>query len=247
MALDKRWEGQWKLSVTAEGTQNETRYVGYDTTYYVLHPVSDKFNKEIADASLQAARSAQASADYAKWGGIVSALALVGTLATIGIEYAKERNRKLAEWRKLYQLHSQQIMQVFSKCINEISLAHIEYKDGQLQVDNPYSEPDDYLLPQAKDHIKKSYKDIWKPYEGLKKESEQNKKDIIGIIAATDKPSFESIIVKKVEQRCPTLKRVKDEGQAVDSYVDRIVFKLIFDELKEVDKPGYPVLPTARP
>ncbi len=242
--LDKRWEGLWELTVIAEATKaDNTQVRSGGITFYVLHPVSDKFDKEIAEASTQAALSSKASADAAMAGAVVSVLALGGTIFTIWREHAKDKKRQEAEWKKEYQLHSQRLMEALHFSMDRLSLASVSYNEGQLKDNQQYKEPDYPLLAEAKEHIKKSYKEILDLYDEVKNESERIRKEIIETMTSTDQPSFENIIMQKIVRKCSTLKKVNEEKDASEGYVGYNVFFAIFEEIKVVDNQDYPGVP----
>ena len=136
--------------------------------------------------------------------------------------------------KEKYETHSKDLVKSLNSWIVSLRFPNCEYVDGFLQEYPYYSKIDEIpLLKQAKQHLEQSYPQILKMHDDIKKDSTKLCKRIEEIIHSTDKPSFENIIITKINLDCPKLKRthknnLKEYSQEPNIYTDNDVFDIIF-------------------
>lgn len=135
--------------------------------------------------------------------------------------------------KEKYQQHSKDLVDALKTWVDSIIFPYCEYVDGSLKVYDYSSTYDIPLLKQAKDHLDKRYPHILEMHNDTIEECTQLCRKIKEIIHAKDKPSFENIIITKINSDCPKLKmthknNLKEYSKEPNIYTDNDVFNIIF-------------------
>jgi len=135
--------------------------------------------------------------------------------------------------KEKYEQHSKDLVDALYKWVDSISFPACEYVDGSLKF-HDYSTNDEIpLLKQAKFHLDKSYPHILKIHDNTKNDCIKLCERIKEIIKAQDNPSFENIIITKINTECPNFKsthknNLKEYSNQSAIYTDNDVFDIIF-------------------
>ena len=156
-----------------------------------------------------------------------------GAIALYGIISARHQTFILKQKEK-FEKHSNDLVDALKIWVESVKFPKCEYVDGSLHEYPYYSNTNEIpLIKQANEHLEKSYPHILKMHDDIRNNCTKLCERSKEIINGQDKPSFENIIITRINSTCPTLKmthknNVTEYSKQSSIYTGNDVFDIIF-------------------
>jgi len=148
-----------------------------------------------------------------------------------------EKTNRFFRRKDEYKAHSLQLVEEIPKWLRYRIFDECYYDDGVhfekgIEDYEPFGVP---YLNHLKSHLEAAYPDLMDLYKKIEKNRADWSQKIKEIMSGHDKPykpSFEKIIIDKINNSCPTLNRSNDNELGQNNiYIDQSVFNILFKAL----------------
>jgi hypothetical protein len=135
-------------------------------------------------------------------------------------------------WQNDYKTHASQLITAIQQWSNRITFTSCEYDEGRLICSSGDTNPnvtDIDFMEYARQHLEKSYTDIYNMPNEVENKCRDYRIQITEVMTAEYKPSFQREVVRVLAESCPKITRVGQIPQEYNWYLDRNVFRMIFE------------------
>jgi hypothetical protein len=167
-------------------------------------------------------------------------IVLASQIAQRTIERITSKNdTKRRVLTKHYRRHSEQLVTALVQWGRQINFSMCEYREGELLTQHPreVNQPTIPYLEDVMKHVEKSYEFVLKTYRCIDSRHKELCKQINqvmsqGISVIPYEPSYESIKLGNIKQKCPGLRRTDKESLRENNiFLASYVFNLIFEKV----------------
>jgi hypothetical protein len=139
-------------------------------------------------------------------------------------------------WQSDYKTHSSQLITALQQWSRRISFTSCEYSEGNLNDSSGNINPDVTdinFIEYARQHLQKSYTDIYNAPNDVENKCRDYRNQITEIMTAEYKPSFQREVIRALAELCPGIIMVRKIPHGYNWYLDRNVFKMIFEQIRD--------------